>query len=66
VEVLRCLAEKGYERLPSEESIRTRLDDMGYRPDHWFHLEKSFCFASLGPGDRIVYSARIEEALSIG
>lgn len=32
VEVLRCLTEKGYEKLPSEESIRTRLDDMGYRP----------------------------------
>jgi Rhodopirellula transposase DDE domain len=31
-EVLRCLAEKGYESLPSEESIRTRLDAMGYKP----------------------------------
>jgi hypothetical protein len=30
--VLRCLAEKGYERLPSAESIRTRLNEMGYKP----------------------------------
>lgn len=31
-EVRRCLTEKGYERLPSEESVRTRLNDMGYKP----------------------------------
>lgn len=31
-EVRRCLTERGYEKVPSEESIRTRLDDMGYKP----------------------------------
>jgi hypothetical protein len=31
-EVRRSLTEKGYAKLPSEESIRTRLDEMGYKP----------------------------------